>query len=83
MSKLVKKDADGNEYVETTYFCRDQNNISCHFVIKRYKNLSDVIFGVEYSNMIVTIHAKVIKAAVPIPTTKPKEQEDSSDINRT
>jgi hypothetical protein len=83
MSKSTKKDSNGNEYVETMYFCRDQSNINCHFIISTYKDSPDVIFAVEYSNMIVTIHAKLIKAAVPIPTKPKQQEEDSSDINRT
>jgi hypothetical protein len=81
MNKSTKKDADNNEYTETMYFCHDQDNMYCHFIVIRYKDLPDVTFSVEYSNMIITIRAKLIKAAIPIPTTKPKQIDGSSEIN--
>ena len=73
----IKKDAEDKEYTESFYLCRDQDNSVCHLTILTYTGLPDRVFKVEYSNIVVTLYAKLIKPANPIP----KPIKDSGDGN--
>jgi hypothetical protein len=79
----IKKDAEDKEYTESFYLCRDQDNVNCQFTILTYTGLPDRVFKVEYSNLVVTLYAKLIKPANP--TQKPvnnNSDDGGSGIHR-
>jgi type IV secretory pathway component VirB8 len=79
----IKKDAEDKEYVETIYFCHDQDNISCQLTIINYTGLPDRVFKVQYTNIVAIIYAKLIKPANPIQKPVKNNSDDgNSGIHR-
>jgi hypothetical protein len=79
MTKLIKKDADGKEYTEFSYFCHDQDNIKCHLIISVYTGLPDRIFKLEYINLVVILYTKVIKPSNTLPPKLNAPEKNSTN----
>lgn len=79
INKSVNKDNENNEYTEMTYYCHDQDNVICHLTVDRYKESPNTVFKLEYSNMVVVLHAKLVKGITPAPVDN-NSNNNNSDI---
>jgi hypothetical protein len=79
-TSVIQKDAEDKEYTEAFYLCRDNNNISCQLTITTYTGLSDRVFKVTYSNIIVTLYVKLIKPANPMQKSKPTDNSGDGNL---
>ena len=83
ISKSTTKNAQGDEYNEMKYFCHDQNNSGCHFTLAVCTSTSDVKMVLEYSDLRITLTAKLLVKPTNTPLPTPKSTGGDNNNNTT